>query len=185
MSSCPNCYFCKLWHWHIIFGTWVSPWEDVSSTFIILELWHHGKIYRVYEMVSCSGLSFFVLWHSHTLFCMSFMNSVWPWPLTSISKLYFHNEFESGKMSLLFDVGTPNFCIWVHVSPWDMLCTFSTLVWLWPICGWRGVSLVSFTHSFYLVVLREYNSISFCKLDLYGVYKSMDYSFLLKIVLEE
>ena len=46
---------------------------------------------------------------SHTV-----MNSAWPWPLTSISKLYFHNEFESGKMSLLFDIGTPNFCIWVY-----------------------------------------------------------------------
>ena len=78
---------------------------------------------------------------SHTV-----MNSVWPWPLTSISKLYFHNEFESGKMSLLFDIGTPNFCIWVyhhetccvHSGP---KCDFD----LWPICGWRGVSLVSFT----------------------------------------
>ena len=138
-------------------------------------------------MVSCSGLSFFVLWHSHTLFGMSFMNSVWPWPLTSISKLYFHQELKSGKMFLLFDIGILNFGIWVYHHE-TTCCVHSWPLYdldLKPICGWRGVSLVSFTHSFYLVVLREYNSISFCKLDLYGVYKSMDYSFLLKIVLEE
>ena len=33
-----------------------------------LELWPQGQIYRVYDMALCSGLSFFVLWHSHTLF---------------------------------------------------------------------------------------------------------------------
>ena len=67
---------------------------------------------------------------SHT-----FMNSVWPWPLTSISKLYFHHGFESGKMSLLFDLGIPNFGIWVYHHE-----TILTLVWpwLWPICGWQG-----------------------------------------------
>ena len=39
------------------------------------------------------------------------------------------------------------------VSPWDMLCTFLTLVLPWPLTYmWlAGVSLVSFTHSFYLV----------------------------------
>ena len=38
------------------------------------------------------------------------------------------------------------------VSPWDMLCTFSTLVCLWPLTYMlvAGVFLVSFTHSFYL-----------------------------------
>ena len=35
-------------------------------------------------------------------------------PLTSISKLYFHHEFESGKMSLLLDIGIPNFGIWLY-----------------------------------------------------------------------
>ena len=63
---------------------------------------------------------------SHTV-----MNSVWPWPLTSISKLYFHNEFESGKMSALWHRHIKFFHI--GVSPWDKLCTFSTIVWLWPL----------------------------------------------------
>ena len=55
---------------------------------------------------------------SHTV-----MNSVWPWPVTSISKVYFHNEFESGKMSLLFNIGTPNFCIWQYHH--ETLCVHS------------------------------------------------------------
>ena len=40
------------------------------------------------------------------------------------------------------------------VSPWDnMFCTFLTVVWPWPLTYiWVvGVSLVSFTHNFYLV----------------------------------
>ena len=43
----------------------------------------------------------------------------------------------------------------IGVSPWDnMWCTFLTLVWPWPLTYMRvaGVSLVSFTHSFYLVI---------------------------------
>ena len=110
-------------------------------------------------MALCSCLSFFVLWQSHTLFgtwvyhhgTMCHVH-LWPWPLTSISILYFHHEFESGKISSLFDIGIPNFGIsvyhheitcWVHSWPkYDLD--------LWPICSWQGVSLASFTHSFYL-----------------------------------
>ena len=100
------------------------------------------------------------LWNSHTLFRMSaspwcdvsrtFMNSVYPWPWTSISKLYIHYEFRSCKMCLLFDISIPNFGIWVYhhektcwVHSWP-----SYDLDLWPICEWQGVSLVSFTHSF-------------------------------------
>ena len=62
----------------------------------------------------------------------TFMNSVWHWPLTSISKLYFHHEFEPGKMSLLFDIGIPNFGILVYYhETWNILCKFLTLVWPW------------------------------------------------------
>ena len=55
--------------------------------------------------------------------------------LTLISKLYFHNVIEWIK--IWQDV----FALWhrhtkflhMGVSLWDMLCTFSTLVWLWPL----------------------------------------------------
>ena len=43
-----------------------------------------------------------------------FITSVWPWPLISISKLYSHHEFESGKMFLLFDIRIPHFGLWVY-----------------------------------------------------------------------
>ena len=76
----------------------------------------------------CSGHRFFVIpyWHmkvspwdneSHT-----FMTSVWPLPLASISKLYFHHEFVWTRLSLLYDVGIPNLA---H----RMFCTFMTFVW--------------------------------------------------------
>ena len=70
-----------------------SPWQDVSRTLKILidlELWPQGQIYRVYNMTLCSGLSFFVLLHSHTLFgtwvyhhgTMCHVH-LWPWPFYS------------------------------------------------------------------------------------------------------
>ena len=105
---------------------------------------------------------------------------LWPWPLTSISKLY---------ISPWIWVWQNVFALWhrhtefwyMGVSPWDiMLCTFLTLVWpdLWHICGWRGVSLVSFTCSFYLVssifiILRLY--IRSCFAHLWARSKSSKY----------
>ena len=47
--------------------------------------------------------------------CVIYINEVcMTLTFDSISKLYFHHEFESGKMSLLFDKGIPNFGIWVY-----------------------------------------------------------------------
>ena len=80
------------------------------------------------------------------------MSSVWPWPLASIQMYQNYictiNVSAWGRSFLLFDIHIPN------VSPWDnMLCTFMTFVWPWPLtCMWvQGVYLMSFTHSFYLV----------------------------------
>ena len=74
---------CHIWHMHL------PPWEDInlsnfchvtwayhhermcqvhSWSWYDIELWPEGQIYRVYDMVLCSGLSFFVLRHSHTSF---------------------------------------------------------------------------------------------------------------------
>ena len=60
---------CPLTKSYFVWHVSVSPWSDVSRTF---------------------------------------MNSVWPWPVTSITTLYFRHEFESGKMSLLFDIDIHN-----------------------------------------------------------------------------
>ena len=80
---------------------------------------------------------FFVLWHSHTLFGMRVYHNgticrVHSRTLTSKSKLYLHHEFESDKMSELFDIGISNLayrCITME----NMLCTLLTSVWPWPL----------------------------------------------------
>ena len=121
---CPTCNFCKLWHWHTIFGSlfyhhekmckvhsW--PWYDLEVKFIWFMTW---------LCVQFSGFLSFdivILCLARECFTMvrrvaNIMNSVWLWSLTSILKLYFHHEFESGKMSLLFDIGIPNFGMWVN-----------------------------------------------------------------------
>ena len=73
---------------------------------------------------------FFVLWH--TIFgtwmyhngMMCHIHS-WRWPLFSISKLYFHHYIFAMNFSL--DK------VFFALSPWDMLCTFMTSVWPWPL----------------------------------------------------
>ena len=86
--SCPAHNFFLFWHWLTIFFTCIYHHERTcrvhSWSWFDIDLWPQGQIYRVYYMALCSCDSFFVLWHtgSHT------MNSVWPWPLISISKLF-------------------------------------------------------------------------------------------------
>ena len=91
-------------------------------------------------MVLCSGLRFFVLRLSHTLLleCITMVRCVTYIHEHCISLIFDLNikiYLESGKMSLLFDIGIPNFGIWVYHHE-----TILTLVWpwLWPICGWQG-----------------------------------------------
>ena len=73
MSSCPTCNFCSFWHWNTIFGTWDYHHERMcqvySWSWYDIDHWPQGQINRFYDMVLCSGLSFFVLQHSHTLIC--------------------------------------------------------------------------------------------------------------------
>ena len=129
--------FCLLWYWHIIFGTWDYHHECIlmSRTFMIPI---QGQTYKGYIMALCSGHSFFVLSHSHTMFGMwdyhhGTICCVHSWPLTSISKLYFLHEFESSKIVFALWNGHTKFSH-IPVSPWDnMLCTFFTFVWPWPL----------------------------------------------------
>ena len=72
---------------------------------------------------------------------------LWPWPLTSISKLYFHHE--SGKMSLLFDIGIRNFGITMRQHVVYILDLSMTLTFDLYVCGWRGI-LSEFYSQFFL-----------------------------------
>ena len=171
MSSSRTCNFCLLWHWHTIFGTWVYHNERMcqvhSWSWYDIKLWSQGQIYRVNDMVLCLGLRFFIFWHSHTLFgtwvyhhgmkCCIHEWTLYDLDIWPLSKSYFHHGLESSKISLLFDIGIPNFGIWVYHQETACCVLFLTLVWLLPlICMWvvgGGVSLVSFTHSFDLVCI--------------------------------
>ena len=161
MFSCPTLNFCLLWHWHTILGTWVYHHENMYCVHLWscndIDHWPQGQIYRVYDMALCSGHSF-LFFDVVILFGMTvwydvsrtFMTSVWPWPLTSISIFYFHMNLSQARTSLHFDTGVTNFDISVYHHE-TTCCVHSWPLYdldLWPICGWWGVSLVSFTHSF-------------------------------------
>ena len=61
----------------------------------------------------CSGLSFYVL--DIGILCLAReCNTMVLCAAYNIKILYFQHEFESVKSSLLFDIGIPNFVIWVH-----------------------------------------------------------------------
>ena len=117
-----DCNFCKLWHWHIIFGTWVYHYEKMcqvhSWSWYDLEHWPQGQIYRVCDMALCSGLSFFVLWRSHNLFGTwvyhhGTMCRVHSWTLYDIDLWPQHYIFTM-DLSLVRCLGIPNFGIWVY-----------------------------------------------------------------------
>ena len=118
-------------------------WYDIN-------LWSQGQIYRVNDMVLCLGLRFFIFWHSHTLFgtwvyhhgmkCCIHEWTLYDLDIWPLSKSYFHHGLESSKISLLFDIGIPNFGIWVYHHETTCCVHFLPLydLDLWPICGWRG-----------------------------------------------
>ena len=121
MSLCPSCNFYLLWHKHTKFGTWVYHHERMcrvySWSWYDVDLWTQGQTCRVYDMALRSGLSVFVLWNSHTLFGTWRYHHgtkcrVHSWTLIMNNiKIIFHHGFESGKLSLLFDIGIPHFGI--------------------------------------------------------------------------
>ena len=156
------------WHWHTIFGIWVYHHERMcqvhSSSWYDVDLWPQGQIYMVYDMALCSGLSFFVLWNSHTLFgtwvyhhdtmcrihsCTLYDLDHWP----QYQNYIFTMDVNLARCLCFL---TYAYQIWqMAVSPLDnMLWTFLTLVWPWPLTYmWvAGVSLESFISCFYLVL---------------------------------
>ena len=162
MTSCPTCNFCYLWHWHTIFGTLVYHHERMcqvrSWSWYYVDLWSQGQIYRVYDKALCSDFSFFVLWHSNTLFgtWVYHHGTMWcvhSWTLYDLDlridlkiKLYFQKYNIKKKNKIIFSpwvwVWQDVFALWhrhtkywhMGVSPWDnKLCTFFNLVWPWPL----------------------------------------------------
>ena len=71
----------------------------------------------------------------------------------NIKIIYFHNEFETGKIISLFDIVTTNFGIWMYHHE-TICCVHSWPLFyfdLWPICRWRGeLSELSLIHSIIL-----------------------------------
>ena len=126
--------------WHI----GLSPWEDVSGqiswSWYNFDLWPQGQIYKVYDMALYLWLSFFVLWHSHTLFGKwvyhhGTMCRVHSWTLYDLDLWPRYQNYIFMDLSLAR-------CLWhrytkfwhMGVSPWDnMLCTFLILLWTWPL----------------------------------------------------
>ena len=116
-----------------------------------LELWPQGQIYKVFDMFLCLAHNYF--WFDVGLpyladvsitmrRCNTFIHVpdsmlTFDFKFKFISKLYFHHGFDSGEMSLLFDIDIPNFSIWVYHHE-TTLCTFLTLVWPWPLTYMLG-----------------------------------------------
>ena len=112
---------------------------DTTFTF---DLW--GQIYRNYEMalfssfdivILCLAIEWITMVQSRIYPCPLYDLDLWP----HFQKLYFHHEFESGKIVLLFDTDIPNFGIWVNhykttscVHPWPMY----NLRALWDLITW-------------------------------------------------
>ena len=110
-------------------------------------------------MALCFGHSFFVLLHTRWSYYIrsvsvspwyyvswTLVTSVWPW--NSISKSYFLSIWV-WQDCLLFDIGVPNFDIWVHHH--ETTCTFLTFVWSWHLTYmWVVVGILS---EFYLQFL--------------------------------
>ena len=136
----------------------LPPREDLSRTFMMLndvDLCSQGQIYRIYDTALWLGHSF--LSFDIVKLCLAheciFITSVKSWPLTSISKyMYiFTMNLSLARSSLLFDIGIPNFGIWVNhhvVYIFDLCMTLTCDLYLGSAGG--GV-LVRFTNSFYLV----------------------------------
>ena len=149
----------------------LSPWEDVSSTFITwydIDLWPQGQIYRVWHGFVFRPqlfLSFDVVILCLARECITMVGCV-----VYIHELYMTLTFDLNiKITFSRWIWQDVFALWhkhtkfwhMGVSPRDnMLCTFLTLVWLWPLTYmWvAGVSLVSFFLTVFILLIFIYDS---------------------------
>ena len=139
--------FFLVWHWLTIFGTWVYHHQTICGVHLWsqcnIDLWGKGQIYRVYDTALCSGHNFFVLWHiSHTVFGKWVyhhvtMCCIHSWLLYDLDlslqcqNYNFTMILSLARLSLLFEIGIPNFGIWVYhhetnfcVNAWPLTYRF-------------------------------------------------------------
>ena len=132
-SSNPTGNFCLLWHWLTIFGH-----VSITMRGCVKYIQDPERMLTFDLMVKFVG---FMTWLfvqataflSFDSLIMISMCCIHTWPWTSLSKLYFNHEFESGK--IVFALWHKHTKFWhMVVSPWEnMLCTFLTFVWPWPL----------------------------------------------------
>ena len=143
MSLClaSNLFYCFDIGLITIFGSWVYLHERMCRVqlwyWYKADLWPQGQIYKVFDML---WPQFFVLWLSHTIFGTwvhqhGTMCHIHSWPLYDLD-LWPYYQIYIFTMNLC--LGKIVFAFWHRHTKFD----------LWPICGWWGESLGSFTHSF-------------------------------------
>ena len=114
---------------------------------------------------------FFVLWHSHTLLCMwvyhhGTMCHIQSWTLYDLDLWH---QYQNYIFTMNFWIWQDVFALWhrhtkflhMGVLPWDM-CTFSTLVWLWPLT-YMWVAGVILKHSVSWNTCENNCTCKFCK----------------------
>ena len=130
MSSCLTHNFC----FHHIRHLGLSQWDNVSwhswSRYDV-DLLPQGQIYSVFKKVSQLGHSFFVLWHSCTIFGTweshyGTMCHIHSWPLYDPYLLpQYQNYINIFTMNLF--LGKIIFALWhrhTKVSPWDKMLLY-------------------------------------------------------------
>ena len=163
-DSCPaqKVFFVLVWHLHAIVGTWhmrryVAHFHDPDTSLTFdLKVKYKGLML----CVPASFLIFAIVKLCLARVCITMVRCVAYihdqcmtfilWPL--YQNYIFTMKLSLTRSSLLFDICIPNRCIYMCVSPDNMLCTFLTFVWPLTYMWVRGLSLV--THSLYL--LRNY-----------------------------
>ena len=150
MSLCPTCNFYLLWHKHTIYGTWVYHHERMcqvySWSWYDVDLWQVKLVgFMTWLCVQASAfLSFGIV-----ILCLS-VSSRYDVSCTYMNP---YREQYQNYISPWIWIWQVVFALWhrhtafwhMGVSPWDnMLCTFLTSVWPWPLtCTWVAVGILS------------------------------------------
>ena len=115
LNEVQGVYRNHLWVYHHEKMCRVHSWSIYN-----LELWPQGQIYRIFDMFSWPSYNLFLFWHWLTIFgtwcipirqCVAYIHDS---DTTLTFDLNIKIIFESCKMSSLFDIGIPNFGIWVY-----------------------------------------------------------------------
>ena len=154
-----------LWHCLTIFGTLVYHHETMcrahSWSWYDLDRWPqdqinglwHGFVFRSHVFMSFDIVMLCLAreWvYHHSTMWRAYSRPVWPWTLTLILKLYFHREFESGKIVFALRHRHTKFWNMVILAWNNMLCTHLTFVC--PLTYmWMAGRIISFPYSLCIV----------------------------------